>query len=613
MSGEGGLTRTVQVASRNEGHVSPTTRRVTSPVAAVLISVLLVAVVFAGQLWRRAPQLANAQLSNPDSYYKLVLLMDQTPQRGYGWIARDNAPEGSWLHWSRPHAATVWQLHHALRLAGWAKEPALRYAGGAVTMLSVLLVALFVAVALTRIAPQRAVMVSGLVLATSVPIHSYGRVIQITHHIFMLVPLTAAAACLLQRPEVRRPWLDLCGGSLLGLALWISPETMPFVVGLSGVRLALRLQHPDSAPLWPMALGMAGMTLWAWSTDPPPPGFGAWALDHISLAYIALVALLSGLLVLGDVCARRALPLARSVPTMLALGCAAAIAWLVMVPGASRGPAGLVPEELHYLFWDHVNELRSAHKPAEWVGYLAVPMAAAGLAGYGAYRQRSLWLCALALFALVYGLLGAWHVRMGAAASAAAALAFCAGAASLRGMDQQNDGRLPAREWATALAVALLPHAQLVAYFTLSPAKASEPAVPICDLAPVAEALNRLPPSTVLTALSSGPELLYRSHHRVIAGPYHHNVSGMLDSFRAWRDSGEGRAEEILRRRDVGYVLGCINFQSALQGTGAERSLAQRVAAGDVPGWLVPVAWPSGIDTDWRLYRVQLSREDRHE
>lgn len=595
-----------EVQNRSRAEAGPR-RRVTSRTAAVFISVLLVALFHAVLLVRQAPLLYDAKLRNPDSYYKIVTLMDHTQDR-FNWVARDNAPNGSWVHWSMPHATTVWQVHRLLRLAGLAEEPALRYAGGAVTLLSMLLVALFIALALAPIAPQRAIMVSGLLLATSLPILGYARVTQITHHIFMLVPLAAAAACLMQRPEMRRPLLAACGGALLGLALWVSPETMPFVVGLVGVRLALRLQHPDSASLWPIAVGMALTTTWAWTTDPPPPGFSAWAVDHISLAYIVLVALLGVWLIAGDVWARRRLPLPHALLAQLGLGVALGLVWLWTVPGAMNGPAGLIPAELQQLFWNHIDELRPARRGSEWVAFFATPVAAAMLAGYGAWRRRSLWLLTLGLFALSYGLLAVWHIRMGTAASVAAALAFCAGAASLRGMEEHNDGALSRREWLAALAIALFPHTQLVASGLLSWAEAAPPKDEVtCNLAPVAEALNRLPPSTILTTLSSGPELLYRTHHRVIAGPYHHNVGGMLDNFHAWLDAGDGRAEEVLRRRQVDYVLGCVRYQAALQGAGSSRSLAQRVAAGDVPGWLEPIGWPPDTQTGWRLYRVQLT------
>ncbi len=77
---------------------------------------------------------------------------------------------------------------------------------------------------------------------------------------------------------------DFTGGLLLGLALWVSPETMPLVLVLAAMRAAIRLQQPASGAVWSVAVGFMLMLLAGWLTDPPPPTFTAWALDHISLA-----------------------------------------------------------------------------------------------------------------------------------------------------------------------------------------------------------------------------------------------------------------------------------------------------------------------------------------
>ncbi|MEQ1438716.1 hypothetical protein AAG565_05070 [Fontimonas sp. SYSU GA230001] len=591
-----------------EPDIRPSRRR--SVALAVAVAVGLVAIVCVLQFPTSVPRLQDAQLRNPDSYYKLVLLNDRVPGGSFSFVARDNAPDGNQLHWSMLHSATLWQLHRLLRVAGLEREPALRYAGAAVTFASMLAVALFVALALVRIGTPRAVAVSGLVLASSAALRGYGYIIQITHHIFMLVPLAAAAACLLQPPQQRRPWLDLCGGLSLGLALWISPETLPMVVGLAGVRSALRLQHPQSGALWPIAVGLLLMIMLGWTVDPPPAGFSRWALDHISLAYVVLAVLLAGLLLAADACVRQGWSLPRALAWMTVAALAGAALWLRVVPGVRDGPAGLIPEELRRLFWDHILELKPARGPEKFARYVLVPLCAGLIAALAAWKRRSLWLAALAMMSLGYAALAYWHIRMGAAAAVAAALAWSAAVATLRGMNADDDATLTRRELAIALCVGLAPCLLMLTHTTLArlyPPLPWEMDLDLCNLQPVAAQLNRLPPATMLTALTRGPELLYRTHHRIVAGPYHHNVQGMLDNFRAWMDAGDGRAEEIVRRRGVDYVLGCVAFQHALRGQGAARTLAQRVADGDVPSWLEPMPWSAGTETGWRLYRVHLA------
>ena len=170
------------------------------------------------------------------------------------------------------------------------------------------------------------------------------------------------------------------------------------------------------------------------------------------------------------------------------------------------------------------------------------------------------------------------------------------------------DASLALREQMAGLALILLPVLQMLLVLGLLFWQGTEaPAErPECALPAIAPALNRLPPATVLVPVFDAPELLYLTHHRSVAGPYHHNVQGILDVYRAWSDddAAAARAKAIVERRGIDYLLGCSRIQPALRGTEAAPSLAARVRDGDVPDWLVPVAWDDDPATDWRLYRV---------
>ena len=332
---------------RDAGEISldslSSARHETGRLTAIVLAVLISIIVFTLRAVPQAPALVDAQFKNPDSYYRLVMLLSSSPGREFQWMARDNWPDGFWMHWSLPYPTVVWLLHQPWRLAGFDAEPAFRYAGAMLTGISMVLLSLFTAIAISRVASPRAVMVSSLILATSASLAAYASVLQITHHIFMLVPLAAAAACILQQPSVRHPALDGLGGSLLGLALWVSPETMPFVVGLVHVRMALRLQYRQSAALWPIATGLFAMVLLAWWIEPPPPSFDSWALDHLSMAYLLFAGLLAAILCLADQLAARSLPATRSVPLVALASLTAAVAWMVLLPGPVAGLNRVMP------------------------------------------------------------------------------------------------------------------------------------------------------------------------------------------------------------------------------------------------------------------------------
>src|SRR5690606_35998923 len=82
---------------------------------------------------------AAGQFSNPDSYYKLVLLEGYAQGHPINFNPRDNAPDGNWIHWSLPHSWTVWQLHKVFTLFGLDTQSALIWAGASLTLLSMLL------------------------------------------------------------------------------------------------------------------------------------------------------------------------------------------------------------------------------------------------------------------------------------------------------------------------------------------------------------------------------------------------------------------------------------------------------------------------------------------
>lgn len=571
---------------------------------ALLAAVFIMLVVLGRNITSQATDLTNANLPNPDSYYKLVLLKDYTPETGFQFIARDNAPHGSWIHWSLPHTWTVWQLHRGLMVAGLDKDAALLWAGGGLTMLSMLLLTFFVALTVANVGSLRAAVVSALVLASSPPLFGYGQLLQITHHIFMLVPLAAAAACFL-RPGFRAGWLqDFMGGLLLGLALWISPETMPLVLALAAMRAVIRLQQPASGVVWPVAAGLMGMLLAGWLIDPPPPTFTAWALDHISLAWLLFGGLLAGLLLFTDGCVVRQVPLLAAMRELTLALILAAVLWLMLVPGALAGPNGLIPDELRTLWYGQIQELQPIKEPSQWIGYLLLPLTSAGLLGYMAWRERSLWMLVLAVSVLIYAVLGASHIRMGAAAALIAALAFSIGISKLRAFEHMQDSTLPMREQLLGTLLILAIPLQVFgaigfAHFeTKADIARNITKEKACQLDTVVPLLSSLPFGTVLAEPNIGPELLFKTSHRVVAGNYHHNLQGLTDSFHMLRSvAPDAEAQALAVVRGIDYVLSCTEIGSNLRRGKEERTLAQRVAAGETVNWLPR----QEVVEDWRM------------
>lgn len=372
---------------------------------------------------------------------------------------------------------------------------------------------------------------------------------------------------------------------MLALALWISPETMPMVVALAAVRAAMRMQY-RGAPVWPVAVGLVVMLAWGWHVDPPPPTFGAWALDHVSLAWLLLAGLLAALLVLTDLLAWRRMAV---LPALSMLGLALLLMtglWLHAVPGALAGPDGLIPDELKSTWWAHIGELGSVRTPAQWVAYLLMPSIAGLVLAHTAWRERSLWMAVLAMTVLIYAVFGGWHMRMGGAAAFMAALAYGVALARQPAFAQVLLSQMSFREQSRAAWLILLPVFQVCVVMGLAVCQpdAKSDGADECRLADISSQLNQLPPGVVLVSINEGPEVLWRTHHRIIAGNYHHNLSGIADLFSLWRSTPpDTMAREVMTRRQVAYVLGCSHLRVAPQD---QSTLLGRVSSGQVVDWL---------------------------
>lgn len=108
--------------------------------------------------------------------------------------------------------------------------------------------------------------------------------------------------------------------------------------------------------------------------------------------------------------------------------------------------------------------------------------------------------------------------------------------------------------------------------------------------------LNDQPPGRVAAFVDQGPGILAYTKHAAIAGPYHRNQAGILDSY----DIFTGRnPPAILKRRGIDYVMTC-RAAPDWEFYRARGGLVARLAAGQVPGWLTP----AGTSGDVTLYRV---------
>ncbi|MEG3617968.1 hypothetical protein V5T82_05825 [Magnetovibrio sp. PR-2] len=131
------------------------------------------------------------------------------------------------------------------------------------------------------------------------------------------------------------------------------------------------------------------------------------------------------------------------------------------------------------------------------------------------------------------------------------------------------------------------------------------------DLAPHlnSQAFSNGKPQVILSHIHQGPEILYRTPHRVIGSPYHRNTQGILDAYRAVTVTDPETVRNILDARKVNYLILCVNSGEERHALKVEGDIMmRRYREGREPSWLVKQSLQDPeLDQAFRIYRYQPS------
>lgn len=519
----------------------------------------------AGALWLSR---GGLQLDT-DSAMRLAQVRDLL--HGQSWFDtvqhRMNTPYGLPMHWSRLADAPLALLmlgSQALALKLW---PLLLF--GCALFLLVRLAA-----ALGRETAGIAVLPLALLCTEVLGTFAPGN---IDHHNLQLVlMLTALAGIVEQRPRLT--------AIAVALGLGVGLESLPYAVVAIGLSL---FDRNNLRPFGLTLLASALVLLVATTADPyrlTP------VCDTYSLFYGALL-MAAG----AGAAAISFLPRHRlagfGVLALVLLGLAA-----LLNPVCLAGPYGGLDPRMRTLFFARINEAHPIWEfvklaPSETVGgyvYAAFALLMCSFAPEGRARRAVMLFAATALvvatiqfravpFALLFALpgLAAALVTLMEKRSVillAVMILLCSGAAFiLAGAMVEGQDRVAARARAF---------------------KAQED----CGYTPSLAVLQDLPPGRVAAFVDQGPGILAYSGDSVIAGPYHRDAAGILDSYAIFTGPGP---RAILKRRGIDYLMTCRaapdwDFYRARGG------LVAQLAKGDVPGWLMPAGHSGDVD----VYRV---------
>ncbi|MFQ5955104.1 MAG: hypothetical protein ACE5JZ_08590 [Kiloniellales bacterium] len=568
-------------------------------------------------------------LVGPDSYMRLNRVAHFVAEGG--WLdpafPRSNAPYGEVLHWTRPFdvllligawpAALVTEFPTALFWSGALMSPVLQ-----------VLAVVALGWAAAPIFDRRRLVYLGILFLLQPALANYFLAGRADHHSLILVLfalLLGFALRLVQRPF--RPGLCHAAGAVAGLALWVSVEsTVALFLTMGALGLfwivAGRDFHRKSLHV---AVALVAATTLAMLLNKPWDHLPVPEYDRLSIVHWTLTALIAGFWAVVSLTERRstlcATPAGRLMLAVAGLLGAAGVMWLAF-PKVFLGPLADVDPGIVSIWLSQVQEVRplitleglSLAWPIFWLG-IAIPSLpfliwmlwrerGSGIAGAWIY---------VAIGLLVYVPLSFYQVRWATYAELLLILPYTELLVRLLRRTRALGPPL-----VQDIARAALVAAFCVAFPILGRAVAAVEAGPFpvaygtdCPLPAMARYLDDRDgwgdrERTILALMDFGPELLYRTRHRVIATPYHRNGAGIIDTHRFMTATDEAVARGLAESRRFDLVLTCRSpvEAAAFAADHGRPTLYQRLRAGEHPPWLRQVALPPHLADRFALFEV---------
>jgi hypothetical protein len=536
----------------------------------------------------------TGEMPDTDAYTRILRVLDLI--NGQDWfdstMMRMNAPYGDVLNWTRPldvlMIAVAWPFH-ALGQA-W---PQAVYNGGIILPpLLHILFAVSVVWMAAPLLPARSGPLLLLLVAVQPLVLIYNIAGRPDHQtlLFICTAITLGYALrVLERKALSGLHAGFIAGLWTGFGLWVSCE----------YQFVLAVQLAFLVPYWwwsgrgdvlrfleGLALGALIMGVAAVGAERGTEWAAVRELDKISLSQLIGLIIHCAFWGLLATYAGRGQRFWRGI-ALLAASAAALAALVFFAPELLRGPAGDIDPQVMTRFFLHIREMGallplSLSDTADMMLIIGPCLWAFLLWDVFAWRthRRPAWVLLL-VFSLAFTLMGMMHARFAQFAEPYSVVFLVAVLVTQEGRLARLN--LPLRVLSAA-GLILAPFIVAVGLMAAIPEEtAKEEEGGRCYIRPVSAQLNKLPEGIVMASLNLGPELLYFTHHGVIAGPYHRNTRGLLDSIGFFSDMSDSEAIRILRARGVRYVLACLESDSTPD------TRAYRLISGKIPAWLTPL------------------------
>jgi hypothetical protein len=511
-------------------------------------------------------------------------------------VARDDSGAGVMVEWSRLLDMLLWAMALPwVAFLGWHK--ALYIAGVALGPLSVGALGAVLAWVAEPFAARRYLWTAAVAAAVLPGVLTFAVPGVVHYHILLLVLIAATVGF------VARAWQDDIGYGFLagisgGFAIWLTPETMPFVL-MAFAALLIRWMHVRlGATMTACAAGCLDVLGFALVIDPPQGGYGMPEIDRLSLVYVAMaLLLLTGCGALWRL-ERKSGKWRRWVGLALMAGLLAA--WVGTFPKVAMGPYGIMSPEDMKKFFGVMLELQPVRGVAR-VMLLAPGVLALAYALWRVAQARARWLwlyiSACTLVALVLG--AKFILFVGFSACAAAVMLPLA----LSEVSVRFEAK-PSRAMLLRLGVLFvaLGVPEVAALGAIKPGAGVGTKFPSCALRDIAPLLAPVGQQIVLAEMQDTPELLYRTRVETVGSLYQHGVRGYLRARDAWRVEQGAEVPAAVRATGAKFVLFCPKAgRYAPVADLPKDTLWDALEANTPPGWLAL----QGTDVaGWRLYAI---------
>ncbi len=547
------------------------------------------------------PAVLHGSLADPDSYMRLERIR-QGIAAGHLTNLVQRVDGGIMVEWSRLLDLLLWLMALPLApLLGW--KNALFAAGVALGPLGVGGLGVGLAFAARPFAEDRYLWAAAAAAALLPGLATFAAPGVVHYHILLLALVAAAAGC------TARAWRGFTGFGFLaglagGFAIWLTPETMPFVLLSYAALLIGWLNRRIGAAMLACGAGLFDVLGFGFAIDPPAGGYWAAEADRLSLDYLVLgLVVLAGGFALWRLDKRLAgwQRQAAGVSLMAAL----MLLWIALFPKVLLGPYGIMSRADMRLFFGALTEPRPLHGLAQAMQFLLPGLLALGYALWRAAAARrgvGAWLWVYVAFCTLVTLVLAarFILFVEFPAGIAAALAPVALSEASQRWRARPTGAMLAR-LAIIAALLLLPDAAALPFGAARPAAGG--AFPSCTLRHIGTLLAPYAGVMLLAEPDDTPELLYRSNVKLVGGLYQHAVPSYLLARAAWRSPPGQTEPPAVAATHAGLILFCRHpgryglVQDLPAGT-----LWDALEAGQPPPWLKR----RGDDpaSGWTLYAV---------